>query len=250
MALVAWLLKRVLKRLSGIKITVRSDSAGYQAKVVKVCEEFGADFTITARKDEAVKKVIGAFKEENWKPFESPAYPDRLCQIAETVHAFGDGETKAYRLIVIRWPDEEEGLFKWEYHAVFTSLDDQSAGLVLQFHRNRQDKSENVNKEMVYGFGMEKLPCREMKANAAYFQFGMISAIVATALKHLVLPEGWQNFTMKTLRFRLINFAGKVVRHSGQTKLRIPFGHAFRNVFEDAWFRILGLTTELAISTA
>ena len=89
-----------------------------------------------------------------------------------------------------------------------------------------------------------------MKANAAYFQFGIISSVVAAALKHLVLPEGWQNFTMKTLRFRVINFAGKVVRHAGQTKLRIPFGHAFRSVFEDAWFRILGLTTELAISTA
>jgi len=118
---------------------------------------------------------MGAIKEEDWNPYESLAYPNRLCWIAETVHAFGDGETKAYRLIVIRWPDEEEGLFKWEYHAVFTSLDDQSAGLILQFHRNRQDKSENVNKEMVYGFGMEKLPCREMKANAAYFQFGIIS---------------------------------------------------------------------------
>ena len=103
---------------------------------------------------------------------------------------------------------------------------------------------------MVYGFGLEKLPCVEMKANAAYFQIAMLSAVVATAIKYLALPEAWRHFTMKTLRFRLIRMAGLVSYHARQVGLRIPAGYAFREVFEDTWWRILGLTTELAISTA
>lgn len=248
MAHVAWLLERVMRRLSGMKITVRSDSAGYQAKVVKVCEEFGADFTITARQDEAVMTSLEAIAEEAWKPYDSPAYPNRHCWIAETVHAFGDGETKAHRLIAIRWRDEKEGLFKWEHHAVFTNREG-TAGLVLQFHRNRQDKSENVNKEMVYGFGLEKLPCQDMKANAAYFQIAILAGIVAAAMRGLALPESWQRCTMKTLRFRLIRLAGFVSRHARQLWLKIPKDYAYREIFEEARWRILGLTTELA-STA
>lgn len=249
MAHVAWLLERVMRRLSGMRITVRSDSAAYQAKVIKVCEKSGADFTITARKDEAVMTSIGAIAEKTWKPYESPAYPNRICWIAETVHAFGDGKTKAHRLIVLRWRDEDEGLFKWAHHAVFTNREG-TAGLILQFHRNRQDKSENVNKEMVYGFGLEKLPCQDMKANAAYFQIAMLSGIVAAAVRHLALPESWQNCTMKTLRFRLIRLAGFVSRHARQLWLKIPKDYVYRKVFEEARWRILGLSSELALSTA
>jgi hypothetical protein len=227
---------------------VRSDSAAFQANVIKVCEKFGADFTITARKDEAVMKSIGAIREKEWKSYDSPAYPNRICWIAETVHAFGDKTTKAHRLIVIRWRDEKEGLFKWEHHAVFTNREG-TAGLVLQFHRNRQDKSENVNKEMVYGFGLEKLPCMDMKANAAYFQMAMLSGIVATALKYLALPESWRTCTMKTLRFRLIRLAGFVSRHARQLWLKIPKDYVYREVFEEARWRILGLSSELASST-
>lgn len=249
MAHVEWLLERVMRRLSGMKITVRSDSAGYQAKVVKLCEKFGADFTITARKDAAVMTSLEAIGEEAWKSYDSPAYPNRICWIAETVHAFGDRETKAHRLVAIRWRDEKEGLFKWEHHAVFTNREG-TAGLVLQFHRNRQDKSENVNKEMVYGFGLEKLPCQDMKANAVYFQIAILSGIVATAMRCLALPESWRNCTMKTLRFRLIRLAGLVSRHARQWWLKIPKDYAYREIFEEARWRILGLASEWAHSTA
>jgi hypothetical protein len=244
-----WLLKRVMKRLSGIRITVRSDSAGYQGKFVRLCEQEGADFTITADKDAAVMETIKAVEEKKWRAYEDTAYPNRIQQIAETVHAMGNKKTQAHRLIVLRWKREGAELFEKDYHAVFTNREGKPEE-ILRFHRQRQDKSENVNKEMVYGFGLEKLPCREMKPNAAYFQIAMLSAIVTTAMKELALPEGWRNFTMKTLRFRLIRLAGVVSHHARQVGLRIPGGYAFREVFEDSWWRVLGLTTELAISTA
>lgn len=246
---IAWLLDRVMRRLSGMRLHVRSDSAGYQGDVVKLCEDYKASFTITARKDEAVMEAIKAIPEGKWRAYQDKAYPNRVQEIAETVHAFGDKKTGAHRLIVLRWPRERNELFDKDYHAVLTNRVG-SEEEILRWHRQRQDKSENVNKEMVYGFGLEKLPCEDMKANAAYFQISMLSAIVATAMKVLALPEGWQHFTMKTLRFRLIRLAGVVSRHARQLGLKIPVGYAFREVFEDAWWRILGLSSELAYSTA
>jgi len=251
MAHLAELLKRVIRALPGIEIRFRSDSAGYQAKVVRVCRENGVDFTITARKDDGVMETIRAIPEKGWKKHACGAWENRETEIAETIHAFSEAnDLPAYRLIVLRWHKEQPDLFDkdpYEYHAVMTSFDHWAAGLVLQFHRARQDGSENVNKELSGGFGLSKLPCREMMANAAYFQVALLANTVFAAMKHLVLPEGWKTLTIKTVRFRLIRLAGVVARRSRYLWLKIPQAYPFRQVFEDARWRLLGLSTVLRI---
>ncbi len=232
------LLKRVIAVLPGIKIRVRSDSAGYQAKVVRVLNAAGADFTITARKDDAVLETIREIPKKAWQRHESAAWPNRKTEIAETLHVFAhERDVPAHRLIVLRWPKEQRELFDkepYEYHAVLTSLDAWTAGLALQFHRNRQDGSENVNKELQGGFGLSKLPCREMMANAAYFQVALLAGTVFAATKHLALPESWRPLTIKTVRFRLIRLAGVVVRRARYLTLKIPAGYPFVKLFEEA----------------
>lgn len=250
MANLAALLRRVMKTLPGIKLRVRSDSAGYQAGVVRACRESAADFTITVRRDDAVLEAIRAIPEKAWKKYEGGAWENRETEIAETVHAFGEAaDLPAFRLIVLRWPKEQPELLDkdpYEYHSVATSYDNWAAGLVLQFHRTRQDGSENVNKELSGGFGLSKLPCREMLANAAYFQVALLSSTVFAGLKHLALPESWKTLTIKTVRFRLIRLAGVVARRSRYLWLKIPQNYPFRKVFEDARWRLLGLSVELA----
>lgn len=250
MANLAGLLRRVMKALPGIKLRVRSDSAGYQTDVVRACKESAADFTITVRKDDAVLEAIRAIPEKAWKKYEGGAWENRETEIAETVHAFGEAaDLPAFRLIVLRWLKEQPELLDkdpYEYHGVSTSYDNWAAGLVLQFHRTRQDGSENVNKELSGGFGLSKLPCREMLANAAYFQVALLASTVFVAMKHLALPESWKTLTIKTVRFRLIRLAGVVARRSRYLWLKIPLNYPFQKVFEEAWWRLLGLSVELA----
>lgn len=249
MANLAGLLTRVMAALTGIKLRVRSDSAGYQAKVVRVCKEHGADFTITVRQDPAVMETIRAIPKEAWRRYEGGAWENRDTEIAETVHAFGEAEDlPAHRMLVLRWLKEQFELGKgpYEYHAVLTSYDNWAAGLVLQFHRTRQDGSENVNKELKGGFGLSKLPCREMMANGAYFQVALLADMVFVATKHLALPESWKTLTIKTVRFRLIRLAGVVARRSRYLWLKLSPNYPFRKVFEEARWRLLGLSMELA----
>lgn len=249
MANIAALLKRTMAALPGIKLRVRSDSAGFQAKVVRVLRDGKADFTITMRKDENVMGAIYGIPGKNWQPYKTGAWKNRVCEIAEDLHVFVEAQDlPAYRMIVIRWPKEEPGLFDktpYEYHAVLTSMDNWAAGLVLQFHRTRQDGSENVNKELSGGFGLSKLPCREFMANAAYFQMALLSCTVSAAFKHLVLPESWRHYTIKTLRFRMIRLAGIVSRRARYLWLKIPGNYPFREIFENARYRLLWLSAEL-----
>jgi hypothetical protein len=249
MAHLSGLLDRALSALSGVSVRVRSDSAGYQAGVVRVLRDHGADFTITVRKDESVKESIRGIAEGEWKRYDGGAWEGRESEIAETVHAFGDESLPAYRMIVIRWKKEQADLFDrspYEYHGVLTSLDHWSAGLVMQFHRTRQDGSENVNKELSGGFGLSKLPCREMKANAAYFQMALLACTVFVAMKHLVLPKGWWHWTVKKVRFSLIRLAGIVGRRARSVWLKIPKEYVHRGVFEEARSGLLWITARLA----
>jgi hypothetical protein len=241
------LVSRVMDALAGKGLRFRSDSAGYQAEVVKLCDERGALFTITARKDEAVMTTVQSIPQKAWRPYVSPAYPNRPTEIAETGHAFENLEVKAHRLIVLRWMPEQPELWevdRYRYHAVMTSFEDR-AETVLDFHRQRQDESENTNKEVI-ATGLDKLPCREIAANAAFFQIVLLTAVVITALKYLVLPEAWRSLTIATLRYRLIRLAGLVQRRARALWLKIPATYPFRTVFEDARYRVLGVGCEIA----
>jgi hypothetical protein len=250
MANLGWLLERVLERVpAGITVRVRSDSAGYQAGVVRVLQEKDVRFTITVRKDEAVMETIRSIREEKWKRYEGGAWENRESEIAETVHAFGEKDLPAYRMVVVRWRKAQAELFDgdlFEYHAVLTDMNNWAAGLVLQFHRTRQDGSENVNKELSGGFGLSKLPCDKEMANAAYFQIALLAAVVFAATKYLTFPKSWWNLTIKTVRFRLIRLAGVVGRRARYLWLKIPEKYPFRAIFEEARWRILGLGVELA----
>ena len=93
---------------------------------------------------------------------------------------------------------------------------------------------------------MSKLPCREMMANAAYFQVALLADTVFVAMKQLALPESWKTLTIKTVRFRLIRLAGIVARRSRYLWLKISADHPLQKVFEEARWRLLGLSMELA----
>jgi hypothetical protein len=66
----------------------------YQADVFNYCEKTHKLFAIGADQDAAVKAVIAAIPEREWKTF-------RDGEIAETVHCLNKTD-KAFRLIVLR----------------------------------------------------------------------------------------------------------------------------------------------------
>jgi len=251
MANLRGLLSRVIealkKAIPGLKILVRSDSAGYQAGVIGECQRAGVDFTITVRKDPAVMETIRTVSPESWRSYAHAAYPGRQTEIAETVHAFEDKDVAAFRMIVIRWPKAQMNFFdidRFDYHAIAVSREGTPAELALQFHRNRQDKSENMNKELIGGFGLSKLPCQEMLANAAYFQMAMLSHIVFVAFKELTLPEAWKSKTIETMRFEMIRLAGMVSRRARSLWLKVSGNYPHLKVFEEARWGVIGAAAQ------
>ena len=210
----------------------RADSASYQAEVFNQLEEDGVRYAITADQDKAVKALIALIGEGEWKE------PVRGCgyELAETVHCMN--ETKeAFRLGVKREIRRQGELFdgkegKYFYHAVATNWleEEKDTAAVLKWH-NQRGQAENFNKEVKVGFGMERMPCGQTHANAVFFRIGVLAYNLFIGFKRLSCPESWVNQTIATIRWKVVQVAGRIVKHAGETVLKLMMDREKLEIF-------------------
>lgn len=195
---------------------VRADSAAYQAEIFNWCEDTGEVFAIGADQDAAVKAAIAAIPESEWKPFHDG-------EVAETVHCMNKTK-KAFRLIVMRraqTPDLFEDGSPWRYHAIASNRVNEDAAATVEWYGKRGDASENRIKDLKIGFGMDYMPCGTFEANAVFFAIGALSYNLYLGFRCDALGGGWERAQVQTVRWRLFQTAGKVVRHGRQLFLKI-----------------------------
>lgn len=193
----------------------RSDSAGYQAKAINYCADNEILFSITGDKDSAVIKSIKTIKETEWEEYQKGR------QIAETVHTMNDTK-KAFRLIVQRWPKRQGDLFDpepYNYRVIATNRIERPQE-VISIH-NQRGQAENYIKELVSGFGMEWMPCRETYANAVFFRIGVLAYNLFLMMKNLIMFPWYRTSTIATVRWKLYQTAGMVVCHARRTVLKL-----------------------------
>ena len=215
---------------------VRIDSAGYQADIFNYCEDTGKTFAIGGRLDAPTLAAIDAIPDSAWKQ-----YVD--CALAETLHSM-NGTGKAFRLIVVRYNRQAELFDDQPRYHVIASNRVESTAATLVWYRQRGEVSENGIKELKIGFGMERMPCGQFEANAAFFRIGAIAHNLFVLFKHSVLGGDWQRHRVATVRWRLFHLPGKVVRHAGALVLKVAAG--FIDLFRD----IRGKSYQLAQALA
>ena len=241
---IASLLRYCHRRLPlGVRMRLRSDSAGYQLKVMETCERYGNEFAIRADLDAAVRATIERIPDHAWQLV---VRGNDSFLLAETVHAPGALGTRAqprlpaYRLVVIRRTGQLE-LFREpiEYYPIITNLPaSMNAEEVVSFYNGR-GRMEKAIGEAKNGFALHWLPCGEFLANAAYFQIVLLAYNLARTFKRAALPESWHGLSIKSLRFRLLCHAGVIVRHARRLILRLSDAFPFYDVFEQARWAVL-----------
>ncbi len=208
---------------------VRLDSAGYQAGIFNYCEATGKTFAIGGRLDAPTLKVIGDIPELAWTH-----YAD--CSVAETLHSMNE-TAKAFRLIVVKYK-RQAALFDDapHYHAIASNRVESTEATLL-WYRQRGEVSENGIKEIKLGFGMERMPCGQFAANAAFFRIGVIAHNLFVLFKQSVLGGDWKKHKVTTVRWRLFHLPGKVVRHAGVLVLKVAdkFLALFRDIRQQSF---------------
>jgi len=199
---------------------LRADSASYQADVFNWCTERGVRFCIGADLDCAVRSAIEQIPDDLWRPY-------RGGQIAETVHCM-NRTNNAFRLIVHRKPLqsslpglEEEAPPAGSRYRVLATNRKEIPEWIIDWYNQRGDGSENRIKDLKTGFGMERMPSGETMANAVFFRIGVLAYNLFCLFRGLVLEEEFGHAQIQTIRWRLYQVAGKVVRHAGAILLKV-----------------------------
>lgn len=218
------------------RVSVRSDSAWYNHAVLDYCHARGIRFAVTAVLTEALAQTLQVIPEEEWQRF------DQQTEIAETFYVVGDGD-RAYRIVALRQAAKQTDIIYgvYTYHAIITNIEDRKPAVLIRWHRRRAN-AENMIKELKLGLGLDKLPCGELLANAAYFETNIVAYNLVQTLKQTVLPAGWERHTMKTLRVWLFTIGATVVRHARRLILRISAEHPYSQVLLASRQRVLVLT--------
>ena len=205
------------KKIEGVLL----DAEYYSHEVMDYLDEEKVRWAIVVDQDEAVKRLIKAIREGEWRPYktEEGVMTDR--EVAETVHAMNQGKS-AFRVIVLRWRERQGDLFRnaYRYHCIATSIVEETPEEVV-WKYNGRGQIENHIKEIKSGFGMEWMPSGDFGANAVYFGIGILTYNLFIAQKLLTMPEPWKTKTIKSIRWLLVEIGGKLVSRSRTMILRI-----------------------------
>jgi len=254
------------------RVLMRSDSAGYQQKLLKFCGEgqnkrFGViEFAVAADVTEAFKAAVAEVAGQDWSPLHREVNGERVKtgqQWAEVCFVPSwAGHSKngpAYRFLAIREPLAQLELpgVEAQQQLPFATMDfgDQQRhklfGLVtnrdlpgeelIWWHRERCGKSEEAHAVMKEDLAGRQLPSWNFGANAAWWAVMILSFNLHSAMKRLALGGGWKTKRLKAIRFALIHLPGRVIRHARRLVIRLPGNHPAFDVLLDARRTILAL---------
>jgi hypothetical protein len=202
-------------------LTLRADSGFYAGAVVSACRRAGVAFSITARKNTAIRKAIAAIPDEAWTPI--PYWIDGGADVAETTYtAFaGTRHEVTCRLLVRRvrpTPGSQLALdVVFDYHAILT---DRPGDLLdVEADHRRHAVVEHVIADLKHHAGLAHLPSGRFAANAAWLALIGIGYNLA---RWTANAAGLGRVTTKTLRLTIISAPARL-RHGARRRwLRMP----------------------------
>ena len=234
------------------KVSLRTDTAGYQEELLLYCGEgkdprFGViEFAIGADVTQPFRAAVLATAESEWKPMirmvdGKPQRTDQewaeVCYVPDW--AGYSRKRVDYRFLAIRetlrqpalddeanlpFPTEQFGQ-KGTYKLFGTVTNRKDPGdQVIWWLRERCGKSEEVHSVMKSDLAGGQLPSALFGANSAWWALMILALNLNAAMKRLVLGKGWVTKRMKALRFHLIGLPGRVVSHARQLIIRLGAG--------------------------
>jgi hypothetical protein len=234
------------------KVSLRSDTAGYQEELLLYCGEgkdprFGViDFAIGADVTQAFRKAVLATAETEWKPLvrmvdgKAQQTDQEWAEVCFVPNWAGHSLKRAdYRFLAIREPlrqltlgdvaqlpfPTQEFATKGTYKLFAVVTNRKEPGdEVIWWLRERCGKSEEVHSVIKSDFAGGQLPSALFGANAAWWALMILAHNLNAAMKRLVLGKDWAAKRMKALRFRLISLPGRVVSHARKLIIRLGAG--------------------------
>ena len=253
-----------VKRLPGDTATgpvlVRADSAFYGYATVNAAAKAGADVSITARMDPAIRQAIAGIAQDAWKPIQ---YTDAVfdeaadrwissAEVAETGYtAFSSrkqGERVTGRLVVRRIPDlnphagaGQPTIFDtYRFHTFFTTgtLDTVAADKTHRGHAI----IEQVNADLKDS-ALAHLPSGVFTANAAWLVLAAM-AFNLTRAAATAAGNGLAKARTGTIRRKLISVPARIASCARKLRLHLPADWPWETAWTALFTRVFPRSTK------
>jgi len=214
-------------------LTLRADSGFYAGAVVSACRRAGVAFSVTVRKNSAVRRAIDAIPDDAWTPI--PYWIDGGADVAETDYtAFaGTKHEVTCRLLVRRvrpTPRSQLAMnVMFDHHAILTDRDGEL--LAVEADHRRHAVVEHVIDDLKHHAGLAHLPSGRFAANAAWLT---LVGIAYNLARWTATAAGLGRVTTKTLRLTIIAVPARLIDRSRQLRLRMPTGWPWADAIEHA----------------
>ena len=241
-------LKESIENLPSVeKVYLRSDTAGYEHKLLKYCNSgksrFGRiEFAISCDVTPSFRSSVMETTKWNmlYKEFEGKLYPSNqewaeVCFIPNK--AGFSKKDEPYRYIAIREVLYDQmplpGLEEKDYpfpvmdmgkrYKVFGMVTNMvmEGGELIRWQRKRCGKSEEAHSIMKTDFAGGRMPSDRFGANAAWWWIMILSLNLNSILKSLVLDKSYKTKRMKAIRFSLINIPARIIEHARKLIVRL-----------------------------
>jgi hypothetical protein len=222
------------------RLCFRADAGFYDGNFISLLRENQAQFAIVARLTSLLQLRIGGLRYHRISPIFSAA------EFRYQPH----GWAKKERFVVLRRQlpkeptDSQTTLFtldRYAYSVIVTNLALEPYN-VFQFYQDRSGQ-ERIVRTLKEDYPFGKAPTNSFAANALYAELSLLAYNLVSWFKRLCLPEDWQQFTLPTIRHRLLMMPGEFVRSRNIPTLKFPRNNPYQDVFHYAQKRIKELSS-------
>jgi hypothetical protein len=230
-------------------VLVRSDSAGASTRLAWHLRDQGVGFSLGMQIDQHVREAILAQPEQGWIPAVDAdgqlRHGAEVCELTGWIdlHTWPAGtraicrREDAHPGAQLRFSDHDGHRFQ----VFLTDQPDPDLGRLELRHRQRARVEDRIR--AAKATGLANLPFDLWRRNAVWLELVLMAQDLTCWTQGLLLDGELAMAEPKTLRYRLLHVAARIVRHAGRTILRLqrswPWAVALARAF--ARLRVLPL---------
>ena len=220
-----------------IQIIVRMDGGYYDQKIFSACDELKIKFICAGKRykdhkhleEKTLQNFDGVFQNNNsaW----------RFCRFQESRSKWPD--KMKYRALFLRAIEENgEALLGLDSRIILSNMSeaDCSDEQLIKYDHSRG--ADELTHRAAKEFSAEKMPCLDYHANALWYTLSIIAFNLFQVFKRNVACFSFNAYP-NTVRRKLFDLAGKIVKGSNQLKLKISEWDMKRLDFSKIWKRSL-----------